>query len=120
LVLQLSRVCNQACEELEEFNNIKNKTDEKKENKTIFSMTMPFSKVIRNRIYSSHTDFIVETYATGELCLANLDKKPDVIILTTIWTELIKCNEWIETLDKIKEFDPDIPVVMLSLRIKLM
>jgi NTP pyrophosphatase (non-canonical NTP hydrolase) len=29
LVLQLSRVCNQACEELEiEFNNIKNKTDE--------------------------------------------------------------------------------------------
>jgi DNA-binding NarL/FixJ family response regulator len=26
----------------------------------------------------------------------------------------------IETLDKIKEFDPDIPVVMLSLRIKLM
>jgi DNA-binding NarL/FixJ family response regulator len=56
----------------------------------------------------------VETYATGELCLA-LDKKPDVIILTSIWTELIKRNEWIETLDKIKEFDPDIPVVMLSL-----
>jgi FixJ family two-component response regulator len=50
-------------------------------------------KVIRNRIIH-HTDFIVETYATGELCLANLDKKPDVIILTTIWTELIKRNEW--------------------------
>jgi FixJ family two-component response regulator len=32
--------------------------------------------------FLQHTDFIVETYATGELCLANLaEKKPDVIIL---------------------------------------
>jgi hypothetical protein len=33
-------------------------------------MMMPFSKVLRNRISSTHID-IVETYATGELCLAN-------------------------------------------------
>ena len=31
--------------------------------------------------FIQHTDFIVETYSTGELCIANLSKKPDVIIL---------------------------------------
>ena len=28
-----------------------------------------------------HADFIIETFATGELCVANLFHKPDVVIL---------------------------------------
>lgn len=28
-----------------------------------------------------HTDFIVETFLTGESCMENLSKNPDVIIL---------------------------------------
>ncbi|SDX44131.1 response regulator [Flavobacterium degerlachei] len=67
-----------------------------------------------------HTDFIVETYATGELCIANLGKKPDVIILDYHLDGIDKnAMNGIETLDKIKEFNPDIPVVMLSSQDKI-
>lgn len=68
-----------------------------------------------------HTDYIVETFATGELCLANLAKgKPDVIILDYHLDGIDKnAMNGIETLDKIKEFDPDIPVVMLSSQDKI-
>ncbi|WP_348811019.1 response regulator [Flavobacterium maritimum] len=67
-----------------------------------------------------HTDFIVETFPTGELCIANLSKKPDVIILDYHLDGIDKnAMNGIETLDKIKEFDPDIPVVMLSSQDKI-
>ncbi len=67
-----------------------------------------------------HTDFTVETFATGELCIANLSKNPDVIILD-YHLDGIDPNAMngIETLDKIKEFNPDIPVVMLSSQDKI-
>jgi hypothetical protein len=84
LVLQLSTICNQACEELViEYNNIKNKKLMKtKKNKTIFSRWWcRFSKVLRNRISSTHW-FYSWNICNGELCLANLaENKPDVIIL---------------------------------------
>jgi CheY-like chemotaxis protein len=68
-----------------------------------------------------HTDFTVETFATGELCLENLSHKPDVIILDYHLNGIDKnAMNGIETLDKIKTLNPDIPVVMLSSRIKLM
>jgi CheY-like chemotaxis protein len=79
--LQLSNF-NQTCEELEiEYNNIQ-KTDENEEkNKTVLvDDDAVFLKSLEIE-FLQHTDFIVETHATGELCLANLDKKPDVIIL---------------------------------------
>lgn len=67
-----------------------------------------------------HTDFTVETFATGELCIANLSKNPDVIILD-YHLDGIDPNAMngIETLDKIKEFNPEIPVVMLSSQDKI-
>lgn len=67
-----------------------------------------------------HTDFTVETFATGELCIANLSKNPDVIILD-YHLDGIDPNAMngIETLDKIKDFNPDIPVVMLSSQDKI-
>jgi DNA-binding NtrC family response regulator len=59
--------------------------------------------------------FEIETYATGELCIDNLSHKPDVIILDYLFDHLDKKTiNGIETLDIIKKYDPDIPVIMLS------
>lgn len=60
-------------------------------------------------------DFLIETYATGELCLKNLSHAPDVIILDYHLDGIDKdAMNGIETLDKIKAQNPDIAVVMLS------
>jgi DNA-binding NtrC family response regulator len=65
--------------------------------------------------FLQHADFTIETYATGELCLANLSHAPDVIILDYLLDGINKtAMNGIETLDKIKQYNPDIPVVMLS------
>lgn len=70
--------------------------------------------------FLQHADFDIETYATGELCLANLSRNPDVIILDYHLDDIIKeAMNGIQTLDKIKEFNPDIPVVMLSSQDKI-
>ncbi len=70
--------------------------------------------------FIEHGKFIVETYATGELCLENISHQPDVIILDYQLDGITKdAMNGIETLDKIKAFDPDIPVVMLSSQDKI-
>ncbi|MFI5129452.1 MAG: response regulator [Chitinophagales bacterium] len=67
-----------------------------------------------------HTDFAVETFATGELCLKNLSNPPDVIILDYHLSGIDKnAMNGIETLDKIKSYHPNIPVVMLSSQDKI-
>ena len=67
-----------------------------------------------------HTDFVVETFATGELCLQNLFNPPDVIILDYHLSGVDKnAMNGIETLDKIKACNPGIPVVMLSSQDKI-
>ena len=70
--------------------------------------------------FLEHADFIVETYSTGELCMENLSHNPDVIILDYRLDGIDKfAMNGIETLDKIKAFNPDIPVVMLSSQDKI-
>ncbi len=65
-------------------------------------------------------DFSIETYATGELCIAHLSNNPDVIILDYQLDGIDKsAMNGIATLDKIKDFNPDIPVVMLSSQDKI-
>jgi two-component system OmpR family response regulator len=65
--------------------------------------------------FLQHADFAIETYATGELCLKNLLHTPDVIVLDYLLDGINKtAMNGIETLDKIKSYNPDIPVVMLS------
>ena len=60
-------------------------------------------------------DFDIETYSSGELCLANLANKPDVIILDYHLDGIDRdAMNGLDTLDKIKTLNPDIPVVMLS------
>ena len=67
-----------------------------------------------------HADFIIETFVTGELCVANLFHKPDIIILDYLLdgTQRMAMNG-IETLIKIKAFDDNIPVIMLSAQDKI-
>ena len=70
--------------------------------------------------FLQHADFTIETFATGELCLANLSHNPDVIILDYYLDGVDKsAMNGIETLDKIKAFDADIPVIMLSSQDKI-
>ncbi len=70
--------------------------------------------------FLQHADFIIETYATGELCIAKLSNLPDVIILDYQLDGIDKnAMNGIETLDKIKEINTDIPVVMLSSQDKI-
>jgi len=65
--------------------------------------------------FLQHADFTIETFATGELCMLKLSHSPDVIILDYFLDGIDKnAMNGIETLDKIKSFNPDIPVVMLS------
>ena len=70
--------------------------------------------------FHHHTEFTVETFATGELCVENLSHNPDVIILDYHLNGVDKnAMNGIETLDKIKALKPDIPVVMLSSQDKI-
>jgi two-component system OmpR family response regulator len=70
--------------------------------------------------FLDHADFEIETYSTGELCLANLSNKPDVIILDYHLDGIDKnAINGIETLDKIKAFNPEIAVIMLSSQDKI-
>jgi two-component system OmpR family response regulator len=65
--------------------------------------------------FLNHADFEIETYSTGELCIANLSHNPDVIILDYLLDEIVEnAMNGIETLDKIKAISPAVPVVMLS------
>ena len=70
--------------------------------------------------FLEHADFTIETYPTGEKCMEYLSHNPDVIILDYRLDGISKnAMNGIETLDKIKAFNPDIPVVMLSSQDKI-
>jgi two-component system OmpR family response regulator len=70
--------------------------------------------------FLDHADFEIETYSTGELCLANLSNNPDVIILDYHLDGIDKnAINGIATLDKIKAFNPEIAVIMLSSQDKI-
>lgn len=67
-----------------------------------------------------HGDFNIETFATGELCIEQLSKMPDVIILDYHLDGINKhAMNGLETLDRIKAFSENIPVVMLSSQDKI-
>ena len=70
--------------------------------------------------FMQHGGFEIETFATGELCLENLTKNPDVIVLDYYLDGIDKtAMNGIETLDKIKAVNPAIPVIMLSSQDKI-
>ena len=70
--------------------------------------------------FTEYADFDIRTFATGELCLAELSLNPDVIILDYYLNGVYETSiNGIETLDKIKEFNPELPVVILSSQDKI-
>ena len=70
--------------------------------------------------FLERADFIIETFATGELCMANLSHEPDVIILDYYLDGIdATAMNGIETLDRIKAYNQDIPVIILSSQDKI-
>lgn len=70
--------------------------------------------------FLKYPQFDVEIFETGESCIANLSKKPDIVVLdyylNSVETTAIN---GLETLDKIKEIDSAIEVIMLSSQDKI-
>lgn len=70
--------------------------------------------------FLQHGNFTIETFVSGEQCIAGLSGRPDVIILDYLLDGIDKDSmNGIETLDKIKAIDPDVPVVILSAQDKI-
>ncbi|MBL7870968.1 MAG: response regulator [Cyclobacteriaceae bacterium] len=70
--------------------------------------------------FLQHADFVIETFTSGEQCIENLPNNPDIVILDYLLNGIIdNAINGIETLDKIKDYDADIPVIMLSAQDKI-
>jgi DNA-binding NtrC family response regulator len=70
--------------------------------------------------FQQFPNFSVQTFSTGEKCLAKLIQLPDAIILDYHLDGIEKnAMNGIQTLDKIKLTNPDIPVIMLSSQDKI-
>jgi len=70
--------------------------------------------------FMANGEFEIETFVSGVLCIANLSKNPDIIILDY---HLDGINpgaiNGLETLKQIKEKHKDIPVIILSSQDKI-
>src|SRR6187549_648732 len=65
-------------------------------------------------------DFHIETFVSGELCLKSMSSNPDIIILDYQLDGTDKnAMNGIKTLDKVREHNPEIPVIMLSAQDKI-
>jgi len=70
--------------------------------------------------FTQNTDSDIQTYITGELCLESIAQNPDVIVLDYYLNSVDKnAINGLETLDRIKSFNPAIPVIMLSSQDKI-
>lgn len=65
-------------------------------------------------------NFDVETFPTGELCLENINKNPEIVILDYHLDGIQEhAMNGLQTLDGIKKFNSQIPVIMLSSQDKI-
>lgn len=65
--------------------------------------------------FSEAGEFLISTFATGELCIAHMSENPDIIILDYLLNGIDRdAMNGIDTLDRIKTHDDTIPVIMLS------
>ena len=70
--------------------------------------------------FQQYDNFIIETFESGERCVQSLGQKPDVIILDYHLDGIDKkAMNGIETLEIIKAYNADIPVIMLSAQDKI-
>jgi two-component system OmpR family response regulator len=70
--------------------------------------------------FTQNTESEIQTYVTGELCLESISQNPDVIVLDYYLNSVDKnAINGLETLDRIKTMNPEIPVIMLSSQDKI-
>jgi DNA-binding NtrC family response regulator len=70
--------------------------------------------------FMQNTESEIKTFVSGELCMENISQNPDVIILDYHLNSINKdAINGLETLKRIKAFDPEIPVIMLSSQDKI-
>lgn len=70
--------------------------------------------------FLQYPEYHITTFITGELCINNLSKEPQIIILDYHLDGINKtAMNGIETLDKIHEFNSLIPVIILSSQDKI-
>jgi two-component system OmpR family response regulator len=70
--------------------------------------------------FLQHADFNIETFGTGELCMEKIAHNPDVIVLDYYLDGIDKnAMNGLTTLDKIKTFNKNIPVIILSSQDKI-
>mgnify|MGYP000440743232 CR=1 FL=1 len=72
-----------------------------------------FLKVLETQ-FTERAHHIIKTFSTGEECLRNLSKKPDLIFLDYYLHPEDPSLNGLIILDKIKAADPEIQVIMLS------
>lgn len=71
-------------------------------------------------VFLQHADFQIQTFPTGEKCMESLSLNPDLIILYYHLDSIDRnAMNGIETLDLIKAYNPEMPVVMLSSQDKI-
>ncbi len=74
----------------------------------------PFINMLLIKRFSSD-GYLMKAYESGEECLKEMDKAPDLVILDYLFIgQNKKFMNGMEVLDKIKELKPDTPVIMLS------
>jgi two-component system, OmpR family, response regulator len=65
--------------------------------------------------FKNNTESEIQTYSTGEICIENLSQNPDAIVLDYYLNGIDRdAINGLETLDRIKALNPEIPVIMLS------
>lgn len=70
--------------------------------------------------FKNQSDIQIETFKSGELCLKQLEKHPDIIILDYHLNGIDKnAMNGLDTLDEIKKHKPNLPVIMLSSQDKI-
>jgi DNA-binding NtrC family response regulator len=70
--------------------------------------------------FLQHDNFTVETFSSGEACINSIASLPDVIILDYHLDGTDKnAMNGLETLDRIKAFNQNIPVIILSSQDKI-
>ena len=78
-----------------------------------------FLKSLQNE-FTLNTESEIRTFVTGEECLESISQNPDVIILDYFLNSVDKnAINGLETLDRIKSINPEIPVIMLSSQDKI-
>jgi len=74
----------------------------------------PFINMLVVKRFTSD-GYLMKAYESGEACLQEINRDPDLIILDYLFVgENKEFMNGMQVLDKIKELKPEIPVIMLS------